>query len=449
MKKFFLFLLFLSAFSIPRLSAQCSQALDLNLQGAGFSISPADPYDPSINYGCLSTAANRAFGYGYLKVCASGTLSIAAYNIASSSADSDIIVWGPFSTNTNICSNLTAGNIAGCANVPMINDTINLGTVNTGDIYMVCISSDTSISAYQYGFWFGSAVINNTCAISLGCLANLNPSEMICNVTVDSTTQKYKITWEEIPTNPVSHFEIYRYINSSQTVLIDTVQVSSLSEYIDMNSNPNAVAERYEIYVQDTCNMGGWGLTGAYAEPVFCIANVSTSNTVNLSWSDYIIGGSPAADFYVIMRGASPATMVPIDTVADFIHLYTDNNPLPGQSYYKIGVMTSISCVPSHMLSSVQSYSNNAAVAVVGLAETGTMPVVNVFPNPSSGEIRLSNIPPDCRLEIRDNAGRLVQQTDLSAVKEQSLDLTSLENGLYQLHFICNSGQCTVSFIRL
>lgn len=424
-------------------------ATDMNMQPTGFYLSPMAPYDPAISYGCLSTAANRGFEYSFFKACASGSVSISGMALVSS-YDIDIVVWGPFSTNVNICSNLTAGNIAGCSAIPAVDDTVTLSSVNSGDVYMVCISADTALfSAIQpVGFRFGTATIDQTCALTANCLTNINPIEMICNITVDSTTQKYKIAWEEVPVNPVAYFEIYKYINSSQQVLIDTVHLNSLSEYIDMNSNPGVVAERYEIAVQDTCNLGGWRNLGSYAEAVFCQASISSSNTVNLTWTDYLINATPSADFFVILRGASPTTMVPIDTVADFIHNYNDLNPLSGISYYKIGVITSLTCVPSRLSSPViQSYSNNSAVTVIGITEHQNQLGISVFPNPSDGKIRIAGIEELMQINIADMTGRIVYSQQISPVAFLDLDLSILEQGIYTIHFASDSGRSSETIV--
>jgi hypothetical protein len=194
--------------------------------------------------------------------------------------------------------------------------------------------------------------------------------EDFCLATVDSSTQKYKLTWEKLFGNPVSHFEIYKYGLNQQFNLIDTVNYSSLSEYIDMSSNPNLMGTAYQLVTRDTC--GGSWTSGGMIQPVFCQASVSTSNSVNVAWTAYLDWNN-APVYYVIYRGATPTMMVPIDSVPDIFLNYTDVNPLSGTSYYKIGVALNGTCVPSHVLvASVQSFSNSAAVSIVGIESMPT-----------------------------------------------------------------------------
>jgi hypothetical protein len=77
------------------------------------------------------------------------------------------VVWDPFTSVTNICSNLTASTIAGCAATNNYQDSVALGTVNGGDIYMISIVDDTQFIAPQWTLT-GTAIVNSM------CLANTN-----------------------------------------------------------------------------------------------------------------------------------------------------------------------------------------------------------------------------------------------------------------------------------
>ena len=440
----FFILIAVSVLSFQNLKAQsgCATAIDLNITPV-FNIGNFSAYDPSINYGCVPTSG-QYFVYGYFEVCLGGNMTIYAWN-NNSSNDADIVVWGPFSTVTNICSNLTAGNIAGCAATSNPMDTVGL-TTQTGDIYMVCIVSDTNTLAPSIA-WNGMAIVNSNCSVntSNNCAA-LMGEERFCLVTVDSATQKYKLSWEKRPPNPVSYFEIYKYGLNNQLVLVDTVNYNSYSEYIDMSSNPAMYAERYELFSRDTCGTG-WSL-GTFVQDAFCQASLSSSNTINLNWSPYLDQNNQVA-YYVIYRGTSMTNMVPIDSVPDFINMYTDLNPLSGISYYKIGTaLTNWTCVPSRMINpAVQSFSNSQSVQVTGLSETNELKQIQFFPNPTNGTLQLKGVKAETVLSVCDMSGRVVFEKNLNAANEQTVDLTELEQGIYQLRFSNEKGTAVQSLV--
>lgn len=444
-KLLFLLILLPGIFFTTTVKAQvftgCSGAVDLNINPS-FSTTGYSTYDPSISYGCVSPS--QYFVYGYFDVCTPGSLTLYTF-LNTSAYDVDIVVWGPFSSVTNICSNLTAGNIAGCANTLNYQDTVALGNVNAGDIYMVSVACDTNIFLPQIAF-VGSAAINSSCSVSMN--ANCYPVsgiEDFCLATVDSATQKYKLTWEKHPPNAVSYFEIRKYGLNQQFNLIDTVNYSSLSEYIDMSSNPSVMGAVYQLATRDTCG-GGWS-SGGEIHPVFCQASVSTSNSVNVSWTPYYSTTSIPA-YYVIYRGATPTTMSPIDSIPNNMTMYTDVNPLSGTSYYKIGVALNGTCVPSHVLfATVQSFSNNSAVSIVGMNEHANPLGIALFPNPSNGTVNLQGLDETSTLIVTDMTGRIVHSGTLQPAPLQQLDLSMLEKGVYQLLFSNENGSSAETLV--
>lgn len=418
-------------------SLACNGAVDLNITNA--FIGAAQPNDPVVNYGCIN-ANGRNVWYGYFTVCSSGSVTIGT-SVPSSSDDVDIVVWGPFSTTSILCTQLTAPAVAACAATPGPGETTGLNLVSAGEVYMVAVVADSNNLVPGYGTT-GTAVVSGTCPPISNC-APVAGYESLCLVTVDSATQEYKLVWSELAGNPVSHFGILKADYMGVPQLIDTVQISSLSQYIDTSADPNVHTEQYSIMTYDTCGTF-WSAAGMYIQPVFCQSSLSTQGTVNVSWSPYIDMSNNGPVYYVIYRGATPANMVSIDTVATFINNYTDINPLPGLSYYKIGTALYAPCVPMRLMQTasvyqVESYSNAAPITVVGMQEN-SLQEVSLFPNPSDGNLTIRNISAASVLSVYDITGRVVAEQALLPGASQNVSLNGLDAGIYSVTIVNETG---------
>lgn len=439
MKK--LLVAFALLFAVSESKAQwigCAGADDLNSTNA-FTQLPS-PEDTTIDYGCV-TATTQWVWYGYFTVCQGGNLNIFS-TCGSSSSDVDLVVWGPFASPIGICSQLTSGNIAACSATSPYNESVTMSNVNTGEVYMVAAVCDTSLYTPSYAH-SGSAVITGACLPSSNCMP-IAGYEALCMVTVDSATQEYQMVWNELAGNPVSYFAIMKADYMGNPQQIDTVQITSLSEYIDTSADPNVHTEQYSLVTWDTC--GTFWSSSAYIQPVFCQSSLSTQGTVNVAWSPYVdmSGNGPA--YYVIYRGATPANMTPIDTVASFVNNYTDINPLTGTSYYKIGTALYSACVPMRLQQNAQStaamsFSNAAPITVVGINEN-SLNYVSIFPNPSNGIITVKDLNQTSLLRVYDVAGRVVKEETLNQATSQQVNLGSLEAGVYSVTLENETGYC-------
>lgn len=430
MKKFLLLVALLSLAQFINAQSACNGAVDLNVTNA--FLGAAQPDDPVIDYGCIN-AAGRHVWYGYFTVCTQGQVVLTT-TVPSSANDVDIVVWGPFVTTGVLCTQLTSGTVAACTATANNMEQAAISVVMPGFVYMVAVVADTNVQIPTYSTAGSTAIITGSCPPLTNCFPNAG-YEMLCNVTVDSATQEYKLTWSELPGNPVSYFGILKadYLGNPQQ--IDTVHVTSLSEYIDTSADPDVHTEQYSIITYDTC--GTFWQTSGYIQPVFCQSSLSTQGTVNVAWSAYFDTHMNGPAYYVIYRGATPASMVSIDTVASFVNNYTDMNPLIGTSYYKIGTALYSACVPMRLQQNasasvypVQSYSNAAPITVVGMTEN-TLQEVSLYPNPSDGNFTVRNITGNAVLNVYDVSGRIVSQQQLQQNTSQQITLSGIEAGVY------------------
>lgn len=409
----------------------CNGAVDLNVTNAFMGAS--QPEDTVINYGCV-TATGQHIWYGYFTVCGTGLLSIQVSQ-STSGSDVDIVAWGPFPTTNILCNQLDSAAVASCSATPSSPEVINMGTVNAGEVYMVAVVADSATPIPVF-FASGTANIAGPCPPVSNCMP-VAGYEHLCVVTVDSATQEYHLVWNELAGNPVAYFGIMKEDFLGIPQQIDTVHITSPSEYIDASADPNVHTERYSIIMYDTC--GTSYQTNQFIQPVFCQSSLSTQGTVNVSWSPYIDGAMNGPAYYVIYRGATVASMVSIDTVASFVNNYTDVNPLIGTSYYQIGTALYSPCVPMRIdqnaplsVYPVASFSNASPITVVGIGEN-SLQEVSLFPNPSDGIITLRNLAATSTLTVFDVAGRIVVQQQVLANASQQISLENLEQGIYSV----------------
>jgi hypothetical protein len=429
-------LLFFVAISISVISfgqsPACNGAVDLNSTNA--FMGAAQTPDPVVDYGCIDTTGQYVW-YGYFTVCSPGQVTIQT-STGNSGNDVDLVVWGPFMTTGILCSQLTSPMVTACDTMGGNGESVTFSAPMQGFTYMVAAVAQQNTATPFYFTTGSTAVFNTPCSTWTNCFPNAG-YEQLCYVTVDSATQEYKMIWNELPGNPATHFGILKADYMGVFQEIDTVHITSLSEYIDVSADPNVHTEQYAIMTYDTCGTF-WQATGTYIQPVFCQSSLSTQGTVNVAWSGYFDSNGNGPAYYVVYRGATPASMVSIDTVASFVNYYTDINPLVGTSYYKIGVALYSACVPMRLQQSaqsqywVQSFSNAAPITVVGIGEN-SLQEVSLFPNPSDGNITVKNLNAVSVMSVYDLAGRVVVLQQLQANSSQQISLQNLEPGIYSL----------------
>lgn len=75
---------------------------------------------------------------------------------------------------------------------------------------------------------------------------------------------------------------------------------------------------------------------------------------------------------------------------------------------------------------------NMGPCALIGFNELNTLEQVSIYPNPSEGEINISNLKEDADFRVMDVGGRFVADLHLKKSEEnQKVDVTDFENGVY------------------
>ncbi|MFM7725207.1 MAG: proprotein convertase P-domain-containing protein, partial [Flavobacteriales bacterium] len=138
---------------INYLAPYCCESTTLNT-----SCATADPFcagngfnycntvnQPSLGsggiYGCLFSTPNPAFYY--LNIATSGTIdiTISQENAAGTPLDVDFVMWGPFTTQSSMCSGLASTNIVDCSYSAAAVEVANITNGIAGQWYMLLITN--------------------------------------------------------------------------------------------------------------------------------------------------------------------------------------------------------------------------------------------------------------------------------------------------------------------
>ncbi len=146
MKKNLIILLLIAIGFFAKSQSSCASAAPFCAGGTSGVTFPATvngpPAPPGPAYGCLGTQPNPA--WYYLQISSPGNLDL--YIAGSGGADVDFICWGPFTSLSAACANLTTPNIVDCSYSSSPTETCNIVGATTGSYYMVLITNFANIA---------------------------------------------------------------------------------------------------------------------------------------------------------------------------------------------------------------------------------------------------------------------------------------------------------------
>lgn len=146
MKKNLIILLFVVIGFIAKSQSTCASAAPFCAGGTSGVTFPATVNGPPAPsgpaYGCLGSQPNPA--WYYLQISSPGNLDL--YIAGSGGADVDFICWGPFTSLSAACANLTTPNIVDCSYSSSPTETCNIVGATTGSYYMVLITNYANIA---------------------------------------------------------------------------------------------------------------------------------------------------------------------------------------------------------------------------------------------------------------------------------------------------------------
>lgn len=268
----------------------------------------------------------------------------------------------------------------------------------------------------------------------------------VCMVSVDPATGYNKVIWEESP-NAVS-YKIYK--QNSVTSAYDniaTVQVDSLSVYLDPLSNAAQQSSSYKISALSNC--GVESSQSLSHTTIHLSANQGINGEVNLQWNAYAGFSYTTFEIY---RSNNGGTFTSIGNVVNSSFAYTDINPPAGTNYYYVSVINPAGCNPSKSVSSVQSniLDSQGNSVVLGLNNIALDNSIKVYPNPVANQllVSLTNLHNNTVCQIYDMYGKLQVEQSVKATKQLEINTSALAPGFYILKVTTDGKQSATTFIK-
>ncbi|MBI2966630.1 MAG: hypothetical protein HYY40_02295 [Bacteroidetes bacterium] len=213
------------------------------------------------------------------------------------------------------------------------------------------------------------------------CNPPFTPS--ICLVTVDSASQKNLIVWEKTGlTGYIESFNVYKEGSFAGVYnLIVNSPVTSISEYLDIASDPKTKANRYKLSTVDTCGFES-PLSSEHKTMHLTVNKGGINNEINLIWENY---EGFSFGTYLIYAG-SLSQFDSVDAIANTLTSYSIWPPYDSTwNDFFVAVVHPAGCTSTKMLKSYNSSKSNTASLSVnpGIERRNSVNgLINIFPNP-------------------------------------------------------------------
>ena len=180
----------------------------------------------------------------------------------------------------------------------------------------------------------------------------------ICIISVDSVTNTNIVAWSKPITDEISYFNVYKEGTvANQYFLVASVPYDSLSQYNDLNSNPNQRSWRYRLTVLDTC--GVESAMGNVHRTMHLSVSAGQNYDYNLSWNHY--EGFSYGTYYINRYHPSTGWEL-IDSIPSNLDSYTDFSLPQGQVFYSVEAIHPGGCTSTKAQDHNSTRSNRANI---------------------------------------------------------------------------------------
>ncbi len=372
-----------------------------------------------VSFGCINTFSTNCFYYSQAQTSGPVTLQV------SGNSDMDLICWGSGSNYQNLCS-LVSANILACSSSTNTSESITFNVVS-GQYYLICATSPVTASTqFTINQTSGSGVLCiNACSKAIS-------SPSICYVTSNNNLNN-EIYFNHSNNTFKKGTIIYRENSASLWDSIGYVLNGQPDKFVDLTSNTNQQAYRYEIADLDSCDH--IQLKSGMHKTILLQSSLGTGSQINLSWNLYQ-GINPNS--YYIFRGTTSSNMQIINTVSGTTTAYTDLNPPTGINIYKVAILTPTNCTSSATPIDTIISSNYRTSQDVGITENELNTQINVYPNPVINIAYLNTTITPEKITIIDLTGKeLVSETLKS--NNETINFENLNSGIYFIRISINN----------
>jgi len=272
------------------------------------------------------------------------------------------------------------------------------------------------------------------------------PKPIIGIVGVNNSNKNI-IQWNKAVSTSIDSYNIYKETNVTNVFeKIASVAYASAGSYVDDNSNPTTISNKYKISIVDACSLES-DFSDTHKTMHLSINKGTGDNTWNLIWEKY---EGFTVSTYNVYRGTDAQNLSLIGTTSGSNSQYTDNAAPTGYVYYQVEVISpnSISAVKSLNPSNVMKVAtanfvsrsniatnNNLTTAI---ATQKTPDLVSIFPNPTTSNIQIKGIEGKATLSVFGIDGRLM--LNKLFVNNETISVSNLANGIYTLRIQTENG---------
>jgi hypothetical protein len=219
---------------------------------------------------------------------------------------------------------------------------------------------------------------------------------------------------------------------------IAAVAYGDLSEYEDLNSNPEQSAAAYQVVSKDTC--GGFSQPSMPVSPMFLQVQANIGIQRWLNWNQYLSSTQNIAT-YVIYRGASLALLDSITSISAPANGFLDYPP--GLNFvYRVEAVLENDCEATRAVRR-GSKSNGTGNLQTGNPD-GIIKLENnaiqfkIVPNPNNGLFSINlNKTIQGQIYVYDLAGKLLISQNIN---NRTIDAQQLSKGTYLIKLTTNDG---------
>jgi hypothetical protein len=274
-------------------------------------------------------------------------------------------------------------------------------------------------------------VTDSTGCQSFSALQSMVPTnlpyegEEICAVTVDLASGLNKLLWDKTPEAGIAAYQILR--ENVQTGDFNPIAVVPFAEagiFIDSSVNPQLFPVRYKIQALDVCSRSS--TESPVHRSMHLRATQSSPAKVALNWTAYEGRG---VGYYSILRSTG-GNFTFIGSTNSNVLNFEDEFAPAGPKAYLIWLDNTTLCsigTGFHML-----YSNVVGLGSGVHTELLSSAAFKMYPNPTTGVVRVQGERILKGIKVRDMQGRLVFSEHANELSVE-LNLSHLQQGVYSI----------------